>query len=155
LYGNLEEHYEQEPALQGKINVVHFYKQLITIKKHTFHSTKSYITRLSSLLWNTGNDRTHRCCRFLLRKHFFDQVMDDEKYFTFSHSTLSGTDGFWTADVANISEAVQYKAVGKFKPIVLIWCVISEASVSTPFIGTVKGQAVDAGVYISKCLLKW
>jgi hypothetical protein len=35
--------------------------------------------------------------------------MGVEKYFSFSHSTLSGTDGFWTADVANISEAVNTK----------------------------------------------
>jgi hypothetical protein len=36
----------------------------------------------------------------------------------------------------------------------LIWCTTSEAGVPTPFIGTVKGQAVDADVYIIKCLPK-
>jgi hypothetical protein len=56
---------------------------------------------------------------------------------------------FWTDDVENTPYGVKYKAVGKFAPKVLVWCAISEAGVSTPFIGTVKGQAVD--VYITKC----
>jgi hypothetical protein len=33
-------------------------------------------------------------------------VMDDEKYFTFSHGTLTGMSGFWTDDFEN--------TVGKF-----------------------------------------
>jgi hypothetical protein len=47
----------------------------------------------------TQLEKIPRCCRFLLCKNFCDQkviVMDDEKYFTFSHSTLTGMDGFWT-----------------------------------------------------------
>jgi hypothetical protein len=40
--------------------------------------------------------------------------MDDEKYFTFSLSTLTGMNGFWTDDVENTPAAVKYKAVGKF-----------------------------------------
>jgi hypothetical protein len=36
----------------------------------------------------------------------------------------------------------------------LVWCAISEAGVFTSFIGTVKGQAVDAEFYITKCLPK-
>jgi hypothetical protein len=53
-------------------------------------------------------------CRFLLRKHFCDQkVMDDEKYFTFSHSTLTEMNGFWTDYAKNTPNAIKYKAVGK------------------------------------------
>jgi hypothetical protein len=59
-------------------------------------------------------------------------------------NTLTGID-----DVENTPDAVTNKAVGKFEPKVLVWCAISEAGVSTPFIGT-----VDADVYISKCLPK-
>jgi molybdopterin synthase catalytic subunit len=36
------------------------------------------------------------------------------------------------------------------EPKLLVWCAISEAGASTLFIGTVKGQAVDADVYITK-----
>jgi hypothetical protein len=53
--------------------------------------------------------------------------MDDKKYFTFSHSTLTGMDGFWIVDVENTPDAVKYKAIGKFDQKVLVRCVISEA----------------------------
>jgi hypothetical protein len=68
-------------------------------------------------------------------------VIGDKKYFTFSHSTLTGMDGFWTSD------AVKYKTVGKFEPKVLVWCAIPDTGVST----NVKGQTVDADVYIIEC----
>jgi hypothetical protein len=44
-------------------------------------------------------------------------------------------DGFWTDDVENTPDTVKYKAVGKFEPIVLVWCAISD-------------------VYITECLPK-
>jgi hypothetical protein len=47
--------------------------------------------------------------------------------------------GFWIDDVENTPDAVKYKAVGKLAPNVLVWCAISKAGVSTPFIRTVKG----------------
>jgi hypothetical protein len=50
----------------------------------------------------TQLEKISRCCRFQPRKYFCDQkviVMDDGKYFTFSHSTLTGMNGFWTDDV--------------------------------------------------------
>jgi hypothetical protein len=73
---------------------------------------------------------------------FVTIVMDDEKYF--SHSTLTGMDGFWKNDVENTLDAVKCKIVGKFEPKVLIWCAISEAGVSSSF----------SDVYITKCLPK-
>jgi hypothetical protein len=33
--------------------------------------------------------------------------MDDEKYFTFSHSNMTGMNGFWTEDVKNTPDAVK------------------------------------------------
>jgi hypothetical protein len=42
-------------------------------------------------------------------------MMDSEKYFTYSHSTLTRMDGFWTDNVENTSDAVKCKAVGKFE----------------------------------------
>jgi hypothetical protein len=78
-------------------------------------------------------------------------LINDKKYFIFSHSTLTGMDGFWTDDVENTPDTLKYKAVGKFGPKILVWNGISKASVSTPFIETVKSQAFDADVYITKC----
>jgi hypothetical protein len=54
----------------------------------------------------------------------------------------------------NTPDAIKYKAHGKFEPKVLVWYAISEIGASTPFIGTAKGKAVNADVYITKCLPK-
>jgi hypothetical protein len=53
-------------------------------------------------------------------------------------------------NVENTPDAEKCKAVGKFELQVLVWTAISEAGVSTPFIGTIKGQAVDAEVYVTQ-----
>jgi hypothetical protein len=58
----------------------------------------------------------------------------------------SDCDGFWTDDVENTPDAAELK--------VLVWCPISEAGISRPFIELIKGQAVDTDVYITKCLPK-
>jgi hypothetical protein len=81
-------------------------------------------------------------------------VMNDEKYFTFSHSTLTGMNGFWTDDVENTPDIVKYKGGWQVwaKSFGLV-CDISEAGVSTPFIGTVKGQAVE--LIYSNIYSKW
>jgi hypothetical protein len=60
--------------------------------------------------------------------------------------------GFWTDNIENTSDAVKYKAFGKFEPKVLVWCAIFETG--DTFIETIKGQAVDAEIYITKCLPK-
>jgi hypothetical protein len=44
-------------------------------------------------------------------------------------------DGFWADDVEYTPDRVKYKAVGKFELKVLVWYAISEAGVSTPFLG--------------------
>jgi hypothetical protein len=63
-------------------------------------------------------------------------------------------DEFWTDDVEITPNAGKYKAIDKFEPKILVWCIISKAGVSSSFIGTVKGQAIDADAYITICLLK-
>jgi hypothetical protein len=64
---------------------------------------------------------------------------------TFSQSTLTGMDDFWKDNVE------RRKHKDEFELKVLVWCAISEVGVSSPFIGTIKGQTV---VYITKYLLK-
>jgi hypothetical protein len=63
-------------------------------------------------------------------------------------------DDFGTDDVENTSDAVKYKTVSMFEPKVFVWCVNSETGVSTLFTRSVKGQTVNADVYITKCLPK-
>lgn len=102
-------------------------------------------------------ERIPRCCRALRRQHFIENrviVMDDEKYFTLSHSEMKGNDGFYTSNIENCPDEVKYKPKAKFADKVLVWCAISEAGISRPYVGRVRGEAVDANVYIRECLPK-
>jgi transposase len=96
-------------------------------------------------------------CHSLRTKHLRGDkviVMDDEKYFTFSNSTNTGNNGFYTSDFQNTPDKVKFAGKDKFEKKVLVWCAISSAGISEPFIGHVRGEAVNADVYISKCLPK-
>lgn len=102
-------------------------------------------------------ERIPRCCRALRRRHFVRNrviIMDDEKYFTLSHSEMKGNDGFYTSNIENCPNEVKFKAKAKFADKVLVWCAISEAGISTPYVGRVRGEAVDAGLYTQRCLPK-
>ena len=49
---------------------------------------------------------------------------------------------------------VKFKSKQKFEPKILVWLSLSSKGISTPFIGTTKGPAVDTDVYTRKCLPK-
>uniref|UniRef100_A0A915JUM4 Uncharacterized protein n=1 Tax=Romanomermis culicivorax TaxID=13658 RepID=A0A915JUM4_ROMCU len=56
-------------------------------------------------LWSHDQSK-FRGCKFIL---------DDESYFTFSHSNKNSNTGYWSSDVSNVSKAVKYKARAKFE----------------------------------------
>lgn len=98
-----------------------------------------------------------KLCRKLDRMFRADHdaiVMDDEKYFTFSNSTLSGNAGFYTDNIHNTPAEVRFAAKQKFEPKVLVWVAISEQGVSQAFMSSTKGFALNSKVYQGKCLTK-
>lgn len=97
------------------------------------------------------------CCRALRRVHFANNrmiIMDDEKYFTLSNSEMKGNDGFYTDNIAEVPDNVRYKQKAKFADKVLVWCAISTRGVSRPYVGRVRGEALDSQRYIDSCLTK-
>lgn len=97
------------------------------------------------------------CCRALRRNHFANGkviIMDDEKYFTFSHSEMKGNDGFYTDNIEDCPLEVATKSKKKFEDKVLVWAAISEKGISRPYVGRVRGEAVDATIYTQRCLPK-
>jgi hypothetical protein len=86
---------------------------------------------------------------FFFIQHFCNQkviVMGDEKYFTFSQECMvSGP----TTMLETLLTPLNTKLLA-----CIVWCGTSEVAVFTLFIGTSKGQTVDADVYITKCLPK-
>ena len=93
-----------------------------------------------------------------LRRELTDQetfiIVDDEKYFTFSGEETSGNADFYSSNRENTPDDVKFKSKQKFESKILVWLGLSSKGISTPFIGTTKGPAVDTDVYIGKCLPK-
>lgn len=101
--------------------------------------------------------RIPRCCRALRRHHFANNrtiILDDEKYFTFSHAEIPGNADFYTDNIEDTLSDIRYKQKAKFADKVLVWCAISAAGISRVYVGNVRGQAVTAEVYIRNCLSK-
>ncbi|XP_030767135.1 uncharacterized protein LOC115890913 [Sitophilus oryzae] len=81
--------------------------------------------------------------------------MDDEKYFTLSNSEMKGNDGFYTDNYENVPDDVRLKSKKKFENKILVWFAISEAGfISHPYIGVVRGEVLNAELYIENCLPK-
>ncbi|KAJ8920520.1 hypothetical protein NQ315_005389 [Exocentrus adspersus] len=97
-----------------------------------------------------------RCCRALRRLHFPGKfiIMDDEQYFTLSNSEIRGNDGFCTRNAEEAPDRVRFKGKVKFADKILVWCAISEAGVSQPYVGRVCDEAITADIYIERCLSK-
>ncbi|CAF0962944.1 unnamed protein product [Rotaria magnacalcarata] len=93
-----------------------------------------------------------------LRREIIDSetfiIIDDEKYFTFPGAEMPGNAGFYSSDKEKTPPDVKYKSKQKFEPKILVWLTLSSKGISTPYIGRTKGPAVDANVYICKCLPK-
>lgn len=101
--------------------------------------------------------RIPRCCRALRRTHFANNrviVIDDEKYFTLGNSEIKGNDGFYTNNIQDCPDNVKYKEKAKFADKILVWCAISVAGISRPYVGRVRGEALDSQRYIQNCLTK-
>ena len=88
-----------------------------------------------------------RKIRRQLTKHTFI-IVDDEKYFTFSNNDMPRNTGFYTSDKEHAPDKVKYKPKEKYEKKILIWLALSAKGISQPFIGTTKGPAVTASVYI-------
>ena len=78
-------------------------------------------------------------------------IVDDEKYFTFSNDDMSQNVDFYVFDKEHAPDSVKYKTKEKYPKEVLVWLALSAKGISTPFIGTTKGPAITAGIYVNKC----
>lgn len=102
-------------------------------------------------------EKIPKCCRALRTKHFSKDtfiILDDEKYFTFANHTLSGNAHFYTDDITGTPDNVKFAGKEKFEPKILVWIAISTKGLSAPLIRRIGAPAVNADVYITKCLPK-
>ena len=80
--------------------------------------------------------------------------MHNESYFTFSHHELSGNYGYYTENFETTSDNIKYTGKTKFESKVLVWLAISSKGISSSVIRLRGAKAINADIYINKCLLK-
>ncbi|CAF3544917.1 unnamed protein product [Rotaria socialis] len=81
-------------------------------------------------------------------------IVDDEKYFTFSNDDMPQNVGFYAFGKEDVPDNVKFKTKEKYPKKVLVWLALSAKGISTPYIGSTKGPAITADIYVNKCLSK-
>ena len=93
-------------------------------------------------------------CATILRKYQnLDFVLDDESYFTLSHSTINGNNNFYTSNVNLTSPNIKFNSKAKYEEKLLVWLAASPREVSDIFIAP-SNLAIDSKIYQNECLIK-
>ena len=94
-----------------------------------------------------------KCGRMFLKYGKIDFILDDESYFTLSHTTLAGNDRFYSDNLQNTAYEVKNKLQSKFEQKLLVWIAISPRGMSkTLFFKS--GLAMNQSIYKDQCLTK-
>ncbi|CAH1101146.1 unnamed protein product [Psylliodes chrysocephalus] len=67
---------------------------------------------------------------------------------------IKGNYGFNTDNVQNAPDNVKFKGKHKFEKKILAWRAISNNGVSQAYVGRVRSEAINADIYIGRCLTK-
>jgi hypothetical protein len=98
--------------------------------------------------------RITKCIDRIYRKFLNKSViLDDESYFTLSHSSINGNGSFFSSDKPKTPASVKYRKKRKFEPKVLVWLAGSEKGLSRPFF-VPSGLAVNKIIYEKECIAK-
>jgi hypothetical protein len=92
-----------------------------------------------------------RCGRLYRKYAKSSFIIDDESYFTLSHSTINGNNIFYSSDVSQTCANVKYCPVQKFEPKLLVWLAFSEKGISKPLFRK-SGFAITGNVYLEECI---
>lgn len=92
-----------------------------------------------------------RCRRIFFKFSNSDFILDDESYFTFSHSDKNANVGFWSKDVKSTPYDVKFAKKKKLEKKLLVWVAISSRGISRPFIAP-SGLAINQKVYLKRCI---
>ena len=93
-------------------------------------------------------------CKILTEKYKNREwILDDESYFTLSHSTISGNKFFYSSDVSLTPANVKYATKAKYEDKLLVWLAMSRKGISKLFI-TPSGLAINQHIYKEECINK-
>lgn len=94
-----------------------------------------------------------RCGRILKKFPDHEFIIDDESYFTLSHSDKNSNAGLYTRDIESAPDNVKFKTKQKFEKKLLVWLAISQRGISSCFI-VPSGMAVNQDIYLNDCIKK-
>ena len=93
-------------------------------------------------------------CRKMAKKYKdVDFIIDDESYFTLSHSLQIGNDRFYSDDIHKTPEDVKYNFQAKFEKKLLVWLAISPRGVSRPYF-VPRNLSINQHIYRDECIRK-
>uniref|UniRef100_A0A914CDC6 Transposase n=1 Tax=Acrobeloides nanus TaxID=290746 RepID=A0A914CDC6_9BILA len=78
-------------------------------------------------------------------------IIDDESYFTLTHSTINGNNTFYTSNIGDTPPSVKFSTKKKFEAKVLVWLAIGPNGVSQSLIKP-SGLAINGPVYLKECV---
>jgi primosomal protein N' len=87
-----------------------------------------------------------KCGNLNLKNPNISWVLDDESYFTLSHSSINGNNFFYTNNIAETPASIKYSTAKKFESKLLVWICISDKGISPPIFQK-SGLAVNKSVY--------
>lgn len=94
-----------------------------------------------------------KCIRLLRTFAKRKWILDDESYFTLSHSSIAGNDLFYTSNIKKTPASVKFSPIQKFQKKLMVWICFSEDGISQPYIMP-SGLAVNQKVYLNECIKK-
>ena len=75
--------------------------------------------------------------------------MDDESYFTLSHSTINGNYNFYSSHVSSAPANIKYRPKKKFEKKLLVWLCFSEKGMAKAYF-VLSGLAVNQKIYLEE-----
>ena len=90
-----------------------------------------------------------KCGRLLRKFPNVAFILDDESYFTISHSSVNGNGGFYTSNISETPVDVKFARKKKFEGKVLVWIALCPAGLSQPLIRK-SGYAINASRYLDE-----
>jgi len=93
-------------------------------------------------------------CGILYKKYGkLDFILDDESYFTLSHTAQSGNNIFYSSNLNLTPESVSSNYRSKYEPKLLVYILISPRGMCKPYFRP-SGLAVNQDVYLEECIKK-
>ncbi len=92
-----------------------------------------------------------KCGRLIRKFSGRSFILDDESYFTLSHSTKNFNSGFYSSNVNATSADIKFSKKQKFPSRVLVWIALGPKGLSKPLIRK-SGFIINANNYLDECI---